>query len=249
MYTDEDDELSEWDEWDEDDDEEETEEKELEAEEKEIPDLGIAEGLKGGIGKLPETASPTSVPDSEEMNLEEITEQPDASQETSFSEFMSPARDMPTATLPSSQQSEPLGLTQQAPQQSDNLEEIGAASSIGTPTGVNQQSNMEAQRQQYMSVYNQPDYTDSSGSNEKIVFDRMEDRGMSLRTVEDMRNVRPRVMIEDWHETGIPDHQREGENLRDYVVLEPGSRQGLDHRGLPFEEKTKYKELKRGKRI
>lgn len=241
----EDDEWSEWDEEDEDTNEESEEEHEKEKNE-ETEDLGIAEGLKGGIGPT-EPSQPTPF---ETPTLEDIAEQPtqqEAGEESSFSEFMlSPEREMPTATLPTSDDSPTISQTPEI-QQPDNLEQIGAASSIGTP--IPPSPAPTPRETDYLTVYNQPDYTGSAGSNEKIVFDNMSDRGMSTRTIEEMRNVQPRVMIEEWHEIGAPEPQRTGENLRDYVVLEPGRKQELDHKKLPFEERTKYKELKRERRI
>ncbi len=175
--------------------------------------------------------------DLKEASLEEIAESPEQETEADkFSEFMvsSPEEDMPTMTL------QPTAT--EAPEANEDLEELGAASSIGTPIP---QTPATGGHVDYVKVYNEPDY--SAGTSEETIFDHMSQRRMAARTVEELRNVRPRAVIEDWHEAGYPEQERGVENLRDYVVVEEGTRGDIEGRRLPFEEKRKYRELKRGR--
>lgn len=215
--------------------EEQEDEEEIDEEEDEIESLGIAESLKGDVGTIEPQISPAELP------LEELAEAPEQEAITeadNFSEFMfSPSQEMPTSTLPSAETpiSEPVS---EAP---ESLEGIDAADSIGTapPTQAIQGE------EQYVSVYNEPDYT--AGTSEETIFERMQERGMAARSAEQARSVQPRTVIEEWHETGAPRQERGGDNIRDYVAVEEGRRADVERRNLPFQERIKYKELKRGR--
>lgn len=223
------------------DSEEETEEENAEKEE-DIEDLGIAKTLKGNVG----TIDPSFIAEPDESaNLEEMAEQParGMGEESSFSEFMSSSQEMPTPTLQSGNDSENVSFK---PQQQENLEQIGASSSIGT--SIPSSNTTRTRREEdYVAVYNQPDYTDSRGG-EESVFNRMRERGMVTRNIEEMRQVQPRTVIDDWHEAGMSDSRLGGENLVDYAIAEPERLEERDSR-LPFERKIKYRELRRGRRV
>lgn len=168
----------------------------------------------------------------EEGSLEELAQQPDEQVESDFSEFMlSPTQseEMPTPTITGAPvEAEPV-------EAAETLEEE-TAEAPATPTIP------EAEERDYMTVSNEPFYT--SGTSEEEILHGMEERHMAARTAEQLRGVRPRVMMEEWHEVGeARERTGGGGSLRDYTVVEAEQRE--DKRALPFEEKTKYRTLKK----
>ena len=168
----------------------------------------------------------------EEGSLEGLTEQPAQEiEEEDFSEFMiSPSGEALTPTLSSS------FPTQTA---EENLDEIGRS----TPTpALREQKFVEEGK--YLMAYNEPDYT--AGRSEETILKGPAERGMMTRTFEEMRTVQPRVLIEDWKEGGESIEQRGRDDLREYIVAEPETRQ--EERRMPFEKmSSEYRVLKRKK--
>lgn len=191
--------------------------------------------VTAGLGKIKTTIKPTT-----SETLEEITEQQETEADN-FSEFMlSSETEVITPTLPTSFTPSTEPVLTPAEAETTNLEE-SAASAIGTPmpTATTEAIDYVAR------AYNEPDYT--GGMDEERVLNRMSERGMAARTPDELRNIQPRVIIEDWHEVGMSEEKIRGENLRDYVVMETGARTDIDKRRLPFEQQRKYRTLKRGK--
>jgi len=171
----------------------------------------------------------------EEISLEKLAEQPaeqgivDAG---NFSEFMlSSSEEMPTATLPTTPITE-------LPAPEETLEE-GAAEAPELPGMPEVQ---EPEEEQYR-IDNEPQYT--AGTSEEEILSGREERGMIAATAEELRDIRPRVEMEEWHEGGESIEQRRtgGGHLREYVVAETEARD--EERKLPFEEKTKYRSIKK----
>ena len=165
-----------------------------------------------------------------EISLEELAEQPEQEIEAdNFSEFMlsETSAEMPTLTLPSSPIPTPVDAGE------ENLEEIGRKARETSETG-------EIERREYVTIYNPPQYT--AGTNEETILRNMEERGMTGRTVEELRHIRPRIMMEDWHEAGET-RERAREMSGDYLVVETERRE--EEKRLPIEQKRKYRELKK----
>ena len=168
--------------------------------------------------------------DSSEQSLERLAETPEISETADFSEFMIPeTSDMPTLTLPSSS-------SPSLAEPTENLEESASSSIASSPTTT------QPVQQDYVSIYNQPDYT--AGTSEEKIIEGLRRSDRAVRTAEQLRDIRPRVEIEEWHETGeARERTSSGENLKDYMVTEVERRE--EERKLPFEQKRKYRELKR----
>ncbi len=164
-----------------------------------------------------------------EESLEELAEAPEMPETDSFSEFMIPeTSEMPTMTLPSSST---------AVEPEENLEDSASSSIASTPINTSQQV-----QQDYVTIYNQPEYT--AGSSEEKMIEGIRRGDRATRTAEQLRDIRPGVAFEDWHEAGESRERARGENLREYVIAEADDRKE-ESRKLPFEERRKYKELRR----
>ena len=166
----------------------------------------------------------------DENSLESIAEQPAQEiEEDNFSEFMiSTGTEMPTPTLEVSQFAS-------TPTTEENLEEIGRRA----PTPATEEQVKEVD---YVTTYNEPSYT--LGTNEETLIKGAEERGMRTRTFEELRNVQPRVLIEDWRGGGESIERHGRDDLREYIVAEPETRQ--EDRRLPFEKmSSEYRVLKR----
>jgi len=171
----------------------------------------------------------------DEKTLEGLTESSEPTEANNFSEFMlSSSEEMPTATLSTSIIPEPeLTETPQAP---ETLEEVGAEVSLPAP---------EATPSDYVTIYNEPDY--AAGASEETILENVGERKTFLHTAEQVREMKPRVTMEEWHEIGEARERAGGrEDIRDYVVTDIGRREETEKK-LPFEQQRKYKELKRGK--
>ena len=169
-----------------------------------------------------------------EISLEELAEQPEERtvDAGNFSEFMlSSSEEMPTATLPTTPVPE-------LPAPEETLEE-GAAEAPELPAVPEVE---EPEEEQYR-IDNEPQY--AAGTSEEEILSGREERGMTAATAEELRHIRPRVEIEEWHEAGVDtEHQRTGGgHLREYVIAETEARDA--ERKLPFEEKTKYRSIKK----
>lgn len=170
--------------------------------------------------------------------LEAMAEQSVSAPESDFSDFMtssvsgSVSEGISTSVLPVATPAEPV--PQAAPD--ENLEEIGRE----TPTP--EPALPTARERDYIEVRNEPEYT--AGTSEEDIIKGMKERGMTARTVEQLRATRPRVLMEEWHEGGEVRRTGTGDDLREYTVTSVETRD--EERALPFEKQRKYKELKRG---
>jgi len=168
----------------------------------------------------------------EEISLEELTEksEPQETEEDNFSEFMlSPAGEMPTPTLLSSTPFAPAPETA-------NLEERGRDAPLREPT-----TNEQVREADYITVYNEPSYV--AGTSEESILKGARERGMTGRTVEELRNTQQRILIEDWKEGGESIVRHGRDDLREYIVTETEIRQ--EENKLPFERASEYRPLKR----
>lgn len=165
-----------------------------------------------------------------EQSLEELAETPEPAETADFSEFMIPeTSDMPTPTLPSSSSFADSNA---------NLEESAASSIATSPTSTTNQP----VQQDYVTIYNQPDY--AAGTSEEKMVEGLRRSDRVARTAEQLRDIKPTVAFEDWHEARETRERTRGENLRDYMVTEVERREETGKK-LPFEERRKYKELRR----
>jgi len=164
----------------------------------------------------------------EDGSLEGLAEQPEQqtiTEANNFSEFMVETnREMPIATLPNS-------LTPIAPE--ENLEAIERE-----PRAAREEIQPERENVSY--IRNPPQYT--AGTSEETILKGMEERRMMGRTAEELRDTRPRVMIEDWHEVGAGGGRGAGDESRDYIITELETR---EEEKQPFQQQKKYRTLKR----
>jgi len=165
-----------------------------------------------------------------EPSLEEIADSP-VREADIFSESSMEVRDMPTPTIPASESiASPFR---------ENLEQ-SAAESIGETvkqTPASQPSQRVKEQEEYVNVYNAPDYTSRE---EVVAFKQMRERGMAANNLEELRQTQRIVPFE------TPSQLRQTENLsdeRDYAVMEVGKRED-EHRS-PLERKKDYRPLKR----
>jgi len=177
------------------------------------------------------------------VDLEDRTQpqaQPQIQQETQqiengFSEFMLPeSQEMPTLTLPSAEE----GISNiPTINPVENLEQ-GAEEAPISPFA---EETTERQEPSYKVAYNEPEYVGSQSEEEMMDNVRA---GTMQRTVEQIRELRPRTMAMDPELEELRRHQeRGGRTMRDYVI-ETGEKRD-NKRKLPFEEKTKYKPMER----
>ncbi len=152
--------------------------------------------------------------ESEEHSLEDLaSEQPEMREADSFSETMiQDSVEIPTPTISSEPIQNASSETQfQEPEKS--LEE-SAAASIGDPSGFQQPEKQE----DYISVYNEPDYQGSV--KEETVLNHMRERGMTANTFEDLRNTQRAVNWEEYPELAGARQGTNPTDLREYLVTE-----------------------------
>jgi hypothetical protein len=180
----------------------------------------------------------------DEKSLEELaSEQPQMREADIFSETQaSNSKEMPTPTISSESSSQEVFL--ENPGETEKSLEQSASFSIADSAGFKQQPDSNSLRDEYISVYNRPEYEGSI--REETVLDHMKERGMTAQTISDLSQTHRVVRWEEYPEVAESrQSSRSQGDIREYIVTEVERPDNTPK--SPLERRREYRPLKRGK--